>query len=520
MGWRLLSGAPRFLRRPLTIAGARSELEWRRRVRVPAFLDLVRRGIYARPASPYLALLRHARCELGDVERLVYRDGIEAALRHLHRAGVHLTVDEFKGRRPVRRSGLELAVDPRSLRNPLAIPAVWGATSGSRGAAAGVPIDLAAIRERAVDTYLALDARGGAGWRNAVWGAPGLAPTLWYSLCGGPVDRWFSQLDPTLPGIHPRYRWSVRALRATSRLGGVRLPTLETAPLRAPLPIARWMSETLRAGDVPHLWAMPSSALRLARAAGDAGIDVAGARLTVTGEPVTASRLDALRAAGFDAVPDYGCADSGGPLSHGCLAPEAADEVHFFDDLHALVGGEGPGFPAGALLVTSLRPTAPLLLFNVSMGDRAVVGERRCGCPLEALGWTTHLHTIRSYEKLTAGGMTFLDTDVIDVLDEILPARFGGAPADYQLVEEEAADGQPRLRLRVAPAAGELDEAALAEGLLEAIAAASPTARVMAEQWRDGGFLTVERADPLATRTGKILHLRSSPAGAVDRPAR
>jgi hypothetical protein len=49
--------------------------------------------------------------------------------------------------------------------------------------------------------------------------------------------------------------------------------------------------------------------------------------------------------------------------------------------------------------------------------------------------------------------MTFLDTDVIRVLEEILPARFGGGPADYQLVEDERADGQPCLRL-----VGDLDE--------------------------------------------------------------
>ncbi len=71
------------------------------------------------------------------------------------------------------------------------------------------------------------------------------------------------------------------------------------------------------------------------------------------------------------------------------------------------------------------------------MGDQAVVSERACGCPYQQLGWTTHLHGIRSFEKLTAAGMTFLDTDVIRVLEEVLPGRFGGIPSDYQLVEEE-----------------------------------------------------------------------------------
>src|SRR5262249_44513834 len=158
--------------------------------------------------------------------------------------------------------------------------------------------------------------------------------------------------------------------------------------------------------------------------------------------------LGVLERAGLHAVAEYGSAECGGSISHGCLAPEAPDGGHLFDDLHALIPAAAPDDSderAGrAILVTSLRPTAPPILLNVSMGDRAVLTRRRCGCPLEALGWRTHLHTIRSFEKLTAGGMTFLDTDVIRVLEEVLPARFGGGPTDYQLVEEDGADGQPR----------------------------------------------------------------------------
>ena len=37
--------------------------------------------------------------------------------------------------------------------------------------------------------------------------------------------------------------------------------------------------------------------------------------------------------------------------------------------------------------------------------------------------------------------MTFLDSDVIRVLEEVLPARFGGGPTDFQLVEQEDDDG-------------------------------------------------------------------------------
>jgi len=177
----------------------------------------------------------------------------------------------------------------------------------------------------------------------------------------------------------------------------------------------------------------------------------------------------------------------------------------------ALIQVERPslGLSARALLVSSPRPAAPLLLLNVSLGDEAVVSRRVCGCPLEQLGCPTHLHTIRSYEKLTAGGMTFLDTAVVRVLEEVLPAHFGGSPTDYQLVEEEAEDGRPCLRLIVHPAIGPIAPDAVAEAFLQAISAGSGAERIMGLVWRDAQLLRVERRVPYATQSGKILHLHA-----------
>ena len=105
------------------------------------------------------------------------------------------------------------------------------------------------------------------------------------------------------------------------------MPSPEYAPINAPFPVARWMEQTLRAGRIPHLWASPSSAVRLCRAAEEAGIGMAGAQFTLTGEPVTEARLAAVRRVNAQAVPDYGSADSGGSASYGCLSPEAPDDV-------------------------------------------------------------------------------------------------------------------------------------------------------------------------------------------------
>jgi hypothetical protein len=93
------------------------------------------------------------------------------------------------------------------------------------------------------------------------------------------------------------------------------------------------------------------------------------------------------------------------------------------------------------------------------------------------------------------------------VLEEVLPARFGGVPTDYQLVEEEADGGPPRVRLLVRPEVGPLDPAAVAEAFLGALASGEGAERIMEQVWRDSQVLRVERRAPFVTPSGKILHL-------------
>jgi phenylacetate-coenzyme A ligase PaaK-like adenylate-forming protein len=279
------------------------------------------------------------------------------------------------------------------------------------------------------------------------------------------------------------------------------------------------MSSTLRSGRAPHLLTFASSAVRLCRAARQRSIDLSGAHVTMSGEPTTPMRLAEVRRAGATGVPYYGSSEAGAALGYGCLAPSAADEVHLAHDLFAFVQPvPDVAAPAGMspfdLLVTSLRRTAPLILLNVSLGDRAAIGPRACGCPLEGLGWTLHAHDVRSHEKLTAGGMAFLDVDLVRVLEEVLPARFGGGPTDYQLVEEDDLAGQPRLRLVVHPSIAIPDTRAVAEAFLDALGGDAGPRHVTAMLWRSSGLLVVERCPPETSRAGKILHLRV-PAGAA-----
>ena len=90
-------------------------------------------------------------------------------------------------------------------------------------------------------------------------------------------------------------------------------------------------------------------------------------------------------------------------------------------------------------------------MLNVQTDDYGVVEERHCGCELESLGYTTHLREIRSYSKLTGEGVTLIGTEMLEILNHSLPARFGGTLLDYQLMEAEDAQGFTRLYLIISP---------------------------------------------------------------------
>ena len=516
VGARLGLALPRFLRHALTPAQARAALGERLARRSDVFLETIRHTVYGQPDSPYARLLTWAGCEIGDLERLVRQDGIEGALRTLVRNGVYLTVEEFKGRRPVVRGSTTLAVDPSRLRNPLSTAHVLGSTSGSRGPGIPVASDLAFIRDRAVNTAVVLDARGGRQWRHAVWAVPGgdsLVPLLRLSAAGARPTAWFTLVSPRASGLHWRYRASGWLIAAVSPLSGRRLPGPIDASLEQPQPILDWVAGVRRGGGTPHLYTFVSPAVRLCRAAAAQGLDLAGVQFTVTGEPLTATRLAAIQRAGAEARPTYASTEAGS-IGEGCLARATPDDVHVLHDRVAVVqagaAGGVPGLPSRALLVTALRPHGPYVLLNASLGDEADLEDRPGCCALADLGWPSHLRSIQSFEKLTAGGMTLLDVDVVRVLEESLPARFGGGPTDYQLVEEEAADGQPRLRLLVHPDLGPLAPGEVQAAFLEAIGQGSGAERVFALAWRTGDVLRVERQAPLATRSGKILHVRAT----------
>ncbi len=511
-GLDLLARLPWFLNRRFTINEARGFQARQLRNRQERFLRFLRKAIYAFPNHPVHQLLKHAGCAYGDLEALVKRDGVEETLRNLLQSGVYLTVDEFKGRRPAVRGSTTIAVNPDRLRNPLAAFHIPGQSGGSRSAGTPVLFDLAFVRACAVAYALYLHVRGGDDWLKVIWETPGAGARfrlMKMSCFGTRPAAWFSQVDPVGPAAGGIFRWSERALRWGALFGGVKLPSPVWASLEDPRPLLHWIRGALDRNETPHLFSFPSSIVRLAASALETGIDIRGTKATLSGEPTTQARLDISAEAGIRSVPRYGSMESG-PVAYACLNPDTADNTHILRDLHAVIQagkqGQHIGMPSRALLITSLHPAAPFTMLNFSMGDEADMADRDCGCPMQQLGWTPHLTNIRSYEKLTAGGMTFHDSDLIGVLDRVLPAQFGGHPADYQLVEQEDSNGRPYLVLVVHPRLGPLDATLIEDAFLRAIGK-SPVEGLMASMWRHSHIVRVERRAPLTTASSKILHL-------------
>lgn len=161
----------------------------------------------------------------------------------------------------------------------------------------------------------------------------------------------------------------------------------------------------------------------------------------------------------------------------------------------------------GALFHTTLLSSSPMLLLNVESGDEAVIVERACGCAFGQLGFTTLAHSIRSYEKLTSEGNTFFGGRLVELVESVLPMRFGGGPTDYQLVEQEIG-GLTRVLLLVSPVIGPVDEQAVLQTLRDWLTNTGRAERLMTEIWHDTRVLKVVRREPVASTSMKVLPLR------------
>ena len=511
---RFLMGLPAFLRGHLTLEQAQDVVRARMRAREQNLIALFQRSVFENPRSPYGAMMRLARCEFGDVERMVRSDGAETSLRRLRDAGVYVSFEEFKGQLPIVRSGVEIPGASTDFDNPHLTNYHSVGTGGSTGQSRRVLMDLDHLRARLPHALICEHIHGTYGKPAAFWfeipPGNGLDSVLQRVPLGNIPERWFSPISGSNDGASWRFGLATTATVTVARLAGAKIPYPEYLPLEKAGVIAEWMGRTLRRTGSCVLRGHVSKALRVALAAREKGIDLSGAIVCSGGEPPSPAKVAGIRSTGAKFYSNYFFTELG-PVGQSCTATEDPNDQHVFLDHLALiqVPREVPGFSleVAAFHFTTLLPSAPKVLINVESDDFGIIEDRPCGCPFEALGFSRHVRDIRSFRKLTGEGVTLLGSDMERILEDVLPSRFGGTHLDYQLVEEEDTDGFTRLTLVVSPRVRIESEEAVVRAVLDALGRIGGAAEMSRGLWSQASTLRVRREEPVVSARGKWIPL-------------
>lgn len=516
---RFATGLRSYLSETLTVEVARGIVRERMERRGETFVGIMERGVFANPRSPYLPLLREARCELGDIRALVAERGVEGALEELAEGGVYVTFEEFKGRRPIERGSTSFAVADEDFTNPFLAASYRVESGGTTGPRKRIAVDLDHLAAQAPQALLARHAHGINELPMGVWREPLPAPTgvgtiLRTAKCGQVPERWFSPITSDDLRLPAKQRLATATFVRLGRAFGAPIPSPEPTPLDQAVRIARWAAGRAAEEGGCVIGTTVSLSVRVSLAAQQEGLDLSNVVFAGGSEPPTPAKVEAIVGCGARWVPGYYSVETGA-IGLGCAQPRDGNDLHFMEDSLALIRRrrEVAGWDAevDAFCFTSLLPSASKLLLNVESDDFGEVEERDCGCALGELGFRRHLRHVRSFGKLTGEGVTLVGSEMEQVLEEVLPARFGGTPLDYQLLEEEDEQAFSRLSLIVSPDVAIDNEEAVIEVVLEALSRSSPAANLAQGLWHQAGTLRVRREVPQWTSRGKLLPLHSRP---------
>ena len=493
---------PSFLRGRVSPAQAREEIERAVARRDDAFLDVLGRGVFATGHSPYRPLFAGAGAELGDVRAMVAGKGLESTLAALLDAGVAVSLDEFK-----RRAG--------EFDNPLAKRHMTTSTGGSRTVPRRVGLDLDRVEHDSRHHALfrdgfALGDRPFALWRAVPPSGSGLNNGFRQVRCGQPVARWFNPYRRRRTAQDARFALFTAFTLGVAAACRAPLARPELCPPGDAQRVARWLAARREEGRAAVLDTQAGLAVRTCLAAEEHGLDISGTIIRTGGESLTAAKAAVAERVGVRAVAHYSMTELG-RVAVACSEPQATDDMHFLlDKLAVLTRPDAGDDGAATLIYTTLSTVTPKLMINVDSGDRGFVAERECDCPYGSLGMRLHVHGVHARDKLTSEGNHFLAGDLLTLVEDVLPAHFGGAPTDYQLVEEEGEHGLPKVTIVMRPSVGPAAEADVVEAVLAHLRR-TPRLALMAGTWEDGRTLRLARREPETTSRGKILALR--PAG-------
>lgn len=515
----------RFFRDGPTVSQAIEQLRGALGDREARFLAIVQSTVFSDPANPYHRLFRHAGCEPGDLERALESDGLENTLTSLASAGVYVLPEEMKGTRDVVRGSLSFRIDPTRLTRRgharrQGDPAFVAQSSGSTGRPVRTITSTAwqECETPALAAFLTahdlLDHRF-AGYEPMLAGvAAGIQTLNMIVRLGIPIDRWFARQVPvTNPLEAAFFRLTAHQIAWAGTRYGPGYARPETIGGEEIGRIIAWVETEHAAGRRTCIRTVASNATRIARRAIETGHALHGCTFVASGEPVTTGKRRVMEDAGARVIVLWGYEPGPVHVGLGCARPAHGDEMHVLTHSLGVIEHPRPvveiaGRAIRPLLFTTLYPSASRLQINASNGDFATLATRDCGCGLHAAGLTLHVHDVGSFEKLTGEGLAYSRDDLFELLETTLPDRFGGGPGDYQLVEEEEADGRTLLTLLVDPKVGPLDESELLERLGAELAAGSRSHRFMAAVWAQEGTLRLRRERPIASARGKVLPLR------------
>ena len=511
----LIASLPRFFRATVTLNQAKEEIRRLLDNRNEAFLELIRARVYENRRSPYLRLLKFVGCEFADLRAQVIRDGLERTLEQLAAEGAYLTSDEYKGKKEVVRGGFSFQVSPGDFEVSGSMPGFVIQSSGTTNRPVQTATSLEWMALRTLGTAVFSSAHNLFAYSQALYDAilpaSAVSHLLMNAKLGARTDRWFARNIPVNNRVDGWYHYlATYSIVLMGQRFGPGFPNPEFLENQKTDHIVHWILEQRRLGKNCYIITVGSSAARIARTAKEMGVSLMGTKFNVAGEPFTETKENVIKQAGAVTTSRYSYG-GGIPVGLGCAEPAYRDEVHVNQHLLAVISHPTPlgntTLPIHPLLLTTLHPAAPRLLFNVQNGDYVILQDRECHCELQKIGLTRHLHHIRSYEKFTSEGMNYFYGDLFDFIERILPSEFGGGPGDYQIVEEEDGNGQTRLTLVIHPAIRDLDEGRVLTRLRNAFSNGSRGNRFMTGVWQNAGTFRLKREIPYASPRGKILPL-------------
>lgn len=521
---RFVTGLQRYLKERLepsvALETAKKLLKERIENRQQNFLNLLKTGVFGYDKSPYLKLMAGPKIKYEDICSWVNQNGIEGALERLLDEGIYFTVDEFKGKTEVNRNGVRFRCKESMFDNPFLKSAYEVRSGATRSAGTRIRIDFEYLKQRSLYDAFLLNIHDSlespiANWFPLFPGAPGINSSLRFSRIGNPPRKWFSQVERSQIKVNWEKTWGTGLIFWMARMQGVPLARPEYVNLNNALKVAQWANMMLQIHPNCVIYTFATSAVRVCMAAMENNLNINGVRFLVTGETLSSQKKIEIERAGARAIPVYGISEAG-VIAAGCDQEHSemeSDHCHLYKDTTAIISHKYlvSHFDTivDSFLFTTLLYESPKLLLNVGMGDYGKIYTSKTDCEFGKIGFDTHLSDIKSYEKLTGEGVTFVDTDFIRIIEKDLPERFGGCSTDYQLIQEEDGKGLNRLRLLISPSLGNIDEVKVVKEFIDLLRCSENSPESWAQSgtvmWDQARMVRVRREYPVATSSGKIL---------------